>query len=48
MAIASIPNLFAVIADAQNLVLERAIIAAFPNDYIQIRAGKWFIATRDR
>jgi hypothetical protein len=45
MAIVPTPNLFAVLADPQNLVLERAITSAVPGEYIQIRPGQWFVVS---
>ena len=43
MPIVTTPNLFAVLADPQNLVLEQALTSAFPSDHIQIRPGQWFV-----
>lgn len=45
MPIVTFPSLFAVMADPENLVLAQAIANTFPDNYIPIRPGQWFLAS---
>lgn len=44
MALIPLTTVFAILAEPENNVLQAAIIANFPNDYILIRPGQWLIA----
>ena len=43
MAIVTFPTLFAVMADPDNRNIAGILEAEFPEDYIQIRPGQWFL-----
>ena len=43
MPIVTFPRLFAILADPENEILAHSIPIHFPNNYMEIRPGQWFV-----
>src|SRR5271169_6660344 len=46
MPIVTFPSLFAILADPENEVLASAILSHFPDNYVEVRPGQWFVVAQ--